>query len=366
MMGHSEEVMPSFDDPAVTPLDTADASFLRSMLRISEWIFSHIGADTEPVTMLEELCSSMCDLVGARQVTIRIVGEGAELGIPAALGSSSGPRPEEITLGPATEVAASHDVEIRSPAGDLIAVLVTTWFDDRVHPTRLERFVSERYAAMAFVVLDRKLSRRHQLQAIAREREVTAGEIHDDPIQTMTAVSLQLRRAKARLAPGEAQELVEQARILTDETIERLRQVMFSLYPETLPEDGLLAALDDYCQTYLDTEGLTAHLIGETGEEAALEVSALAFRLARVALVNVVAHARASTVTVSVETAANRLLVTVADDGRGFDTAALERSVVGHFGIPHARALARWAGGTFNVNSEPGRGSTVVIDLPRT
>lgn len=217
---------------------------------------------------------------------------------------------------------------------------------------------------MAFVVLERHLARRRQLQAVAKDREMTAGEIHDDPIQTMTAVSLRLQRVAKQFANGEASEQVEAARALTDEAIERLRHVMFSLYPETLVEDGLVTALEAYCETYVDPGGLITTIEGDTLAELPAEIGMLAFRLVRNAIANVVRHADASTLSVVVTASDHRLLITVTDDGAGFDVASLVHTTVGHFGIPHARTLAHWAGGSYLTASSPGDGTVVTIDLP--
>lgn len=204
-----------------------------------------------------------------------------------------------------------------------------------------------------------------QLSAIAAERDRIAGELHDDSIQAMTAVSLQLQRL-ARRELGEAElEILEKCRQLTDSAIGRLRHVLFVLHPSTLDDEGLVGTLETYFESYVadDHPTLDWSVTGDHGLSMPTGVAALAFRLARAAIGNALVHAEASRIDVAVSIDAHELVVSVRDDGVGFDPASI-RKRPGHLGIPHSQALAAAALGIQSVESAPGCGTAVTIRLP--
>jgi len=352
--------------------DDADPAVLRGMLGIGGILLAEIASETDSVSILQDLAGSLRDFLDAVEVRLVVSGEAAEFGAHwSVIADENGvrpPDPDELAnlVAGSTHHPARHHVDIESSLGEPLAVLSVAWSDHNgARPTELDRLIVSRFANMGFVILERYLARRRQLRAVARERQVIAGDLHDDPIQTMTAVSLRLQRLTNRFEPGDDRDQIETVRELADEAIERLRHVMYSVYPETLDEDGLVAALNGYCETYLDDVGPEWIIEDQLGDEPPEDIAMLAFRLVRNAVANVVDHASATTVTINVSSPTDRrLLITVTDDGIGFDTTATIHTPVGHFGNPHAHTLALWAGGTHTVTSSPGSGTRVVIDLP--
>lgn len=202
-----------------------------------------------------------------------------------------------------------------------------------------------------------------QLATIAAERERIAGELHDDSIQAMTAVSLHLQRLAARLE-GEADlALVGEIRAATDEAIDRLRHMLFVLHPATLEEDGLTVSLEVYLETYVEPLGIAWTLEGDQDPDIPIGVAALGFRLARESVSNAVRHAAPQRIGVTVVMVDGSLVLTVTDDGTGFDVGEARRRV-GHLGLDHSRALAEAALGSHQVTSEYAKGTVVVITLP--
>ncbi len=333
----------------------ATASFMRSMLGIDGRWLANLAGDGRPSETLRYLCDSARDLLGADDVAVRLY-EGA-IGLSGLVESGPGVLGREV-------VVPQLIADVGNPADGPLGQLEFWWADSERQPTPLDELVATRFATMALLVLERHMGKRRQLQAIAQERESTAGEIHDDPIQVMTAVSLQLQRTASRLADGEDRAAIQQARALNDDAIDRLRHVIFSLHPATLAEDGLTASIEAYCESYVEPEGLAWKVTGFSDDEVPLELGALAFRLCRNALVNVVEHAQASAVVIDVSSIDGLLQVEVRDDGIGFDLAQVRHTRVGHVGIPHAVTLARWAAGTYTTVSTPGQGTTVTVKLP--
>jgi len=336
--------------PLKAGFEEASAGFLRSMLGVGGRLLADIANDAPLSSTLRYLCEAARDLLGAHRVVV-CSGEGAERRVHASAG------------GPLEAASVDLVAEAAGPGGEPRAELEFTWPDADHRPSALEEVVATRFASMALIALERDAARSGQLRAVAREREELAGEIHDDPVQVMSAVSLQLQRLTLRLPPGAERELAARARALNDAAIDRLRHVMFSLFPATLEEDGLAGAIESYCEAYLEPQGLAWEVRGEIPRTLPLGVTALAFRLCRNALVNVVAHAHASSVVVDVSSEGG-VGVVVRDDGVGFDVAADSHGHPGHLGIQHAVALARWAGGSYRTSSVLGVGTTVAIHLP--
>lgn len=201
------------------------------------------------------------------------------------------------------------------------------------------------------------------LDTIAAERDRIAGELHDDSVQAMTAVSLHLQRLRSRADDPDVIELLERARDLTDGAIDRLRHMLFVLHPATLEPEGLRATFEAYLESWVEPLGLTWDVVGEVPGDLATGVAALAFRLGRDAIGNTVRHASADHVTVELGADGDRLVVEVRDDGCGFELEP-DRAVPGHLGLRHAAALARSARGRHQVTSEVGGGTVVRIELP--
>lgn len=140
--------------------------------------------------------------------------------------------------------------------------------------------------------------------------------------------------------------------------------LLVEIYPPGLHRAGLQAALGDLTAT-ADTSGIATTLSFPEGLELPRATEALLFRSAQEALRHSVAHAEASSVTVSVRAQADRALLDVADDGHGFDAAILaQRPAAGPFGLRLVRDLVEDAGGHFMLEMAPGTGTTVSVDVP--
>lgn len=204
-----------------------------------------------------------------------------------------------------------------------------------------------------------------QLEIVAVERERIAGELHDDSVQVMTAVSLQLQRLLARVDDESDRALIDQTRKMADDAIERLRHMLFVLHPSSLEDDGLFVTLEVYLETYVEVDGIKWTVTGEQNLDLPLGVSALAFRLAREAISNAIRHASPSHLAITIDEIDQYLIVAVQDDGSGFEVGG-RKLKAGHLGLIHGRALAEAALGTYNIVSAIDAGTTVTIRLPIT
>jgi PAS domain S-box-containing protein len=198
-----------------------------------------------------------------------------------------------------------------------------------------------------------------------QERRQVAGDIHDDAIQAMVAVSLQLQALGGRLRDPRSTELLSRLAATATESVGRLRQLVFELRPPLLDEVGLAAAIGQYASRGGELAGFVAQVTDESAGELPDELRVVAYRIVQEALANVRAHAKASRVAVRLEEVDGGLLVRVSDDGVGFLPGLVERRPAGHLGLISMREQATMAGGWSRIASAPGMGTTVEVWIPR-
>ncbi|MBE2320938.1 hypothetical protein DVA67_033585 [Solirubrobacter sp. CPCC 204708] len=198
------------------------------------------------------------------------------------------------------------------------------------------------------------------IEAQDRERRRIAADLHDGVVQDLAGVAFGLAplAADARRRGND-----EEARVV-DDAVDTLRQgvrdmrtLLVEIHPPRLESAGLEPVLDDLLSP-LRAQGVVTHL----SVEEPVRDEALVYRVAREALRNVSEHAQASTVTVAV----TPTRLTVTDDGRGFDASERAgRAEQGHVGLSLLDDLVAQAGGTLTVRSNPGKGTTVTLEMPR-
>jgi PAS domain S-box-containing protein len=198
-----------------------------------------------------------------------------------------------------------------------------------------------------------------------QERRQVAGDIHDDAIQAMVAVTLQLQALGGRLRDPRSTELLDRLAATATESVGRLRQLVFELRPPLLDEVGLAAAVDQYARRAGELAGFVVQVTDESAGELPDELRVVAYRIIQEALANVRAHARAHRVAVRLEEVEGGVLARISDDGIGFLPGLVERRPAGHLGLISMREQAAMAGGWARIASAPGMGTTVELWLPR-
>ena len=226
----------------------------------------------------------------------------------------------------------------------LIQLPLAWWLAKRVQKGQQER--------------ERLLNR--AIEASEVERRRIAQDLHDGVVQDLAAVSYSLSAA-AEGAPAPFDTQLREAAAETRHGIGQLRTLLVEIYPPELQRAGLAAALGDLlgaCQS----RGIETTL--EMEPELALEpdTEALFFRVAQEALRNVVKHAGATQVAVKVGVEDSRARLLVDDNGHGFDRE--QPSGDGHFGLRILADLVRDPSGTLEIESAPGKGSRVCVEVP--
>ena len=222
---------------------------------------------------------------------------------------------------------------------------------------------------------------REQLQARAldastEERRRIAGSLHDGIVQDVSASALLVAGAADQLrvegrsatpdpaADGLAEELDQASQALRD-SVGSLRSLLVEIYPADLERAGLSSALDDLAAR-VRSRGIEARISIPDGLELPPATAGLLFRTTQEVLLNVVKHAGARSVDVTVREVPAGLVLEITDDGIGFDLGtALSRPDSGHLGLSVLADLAAAAGATLAVRTAPGAGTSLRLEVPQ-
>ncbi|WP_020100001.1 ATP-binding protein [Mycobacterium sp. 360MFTsu5.1] len=220
-------------------------------------------------------------------------------------------------------------------------------------------------------VLVRRQERVQALQEVRRQlvseamqsderhnREVAEG-LHDGPLQTLLAARLQLDEVRER-TPGPELDAVYAA---LEDTATALRSTVTELHPQVLAQLGLTPAVRELLRQF-ESRGRIA-VRADLEEVGKPDSQQLLYRAARELLTNIGKHAQATTVSVRLGRIGNRVVLTVADDGVGFDPAVVSRYVAdGHIGLGSLLARFDAMGGSMLVDSAGGGGTRVTVTSP--
>lgn len=208
-----------------------------------------------------------------------------------------------------------------------------------------------------------QLIERAGVKAGEQERARLARELHDSVAQALYGISLGAKTARATLErdPAKTRASLEYTIKLAEGGVSEMKALLFSLRPDALEEGGLVAALTQHAHALEARHGLSVH--AELPEEPALtpDAQAAAYRIMQEALHNVVKHARARQVWLGAAQVGQQVILTVRDDGRGFDPQGQGQGTLGQRSM---RERAAGAGGTLKVQSSAGEGTTVTLTLP--
>ena len=207
---------------------------------------------------------------------------------------------------------------------------------------------------------------------VLRERQRMAHEIHDTLAQGFTSIVMNLEAAEGDVpsTSTHAQHHLDQARLMARESLTEARRLVWALRPEALESASLPEALQSLADRWSDRSGIAAS-VSTTGTPCPLpsEVEATLFRVAQEALNNARKYAEgASRVALTLSYMGDVVALDARDDGSGFDPAREAERVrdreSGGFGLRGMRERVEGAGGTLSVESAPGEGTTLTVELP--
>jgi len=249
-----------------------------------------------------------------------------------------------------------------TPFGLLAAMRRGAWRIDATDRARLAELAREAGAALQ----RQSLYARVEESAVAAERIKLAREIHDGLASDLAAIVALFKYHEQRRAqdPEDADTLFTQIRGMVEEVLQAARNILQTLRPHNVQYEGLIPAVlklvDDFGRTNLLETSTSIR-----GDDAALQPDEgeCVFQILRESLANIRKHAQARRVWVQLDLAHQPIVLTVRDDGRGFDVGQVSEdpSHGGSYGILGMRERATLLGGTLEVQSRPGDGAVVTF-----
>ncbi|MEU1040825.1 GAF domain-containing sensor histidine kinase [Streptomyces sp. NPDC005907] len=217
----------------------------------------------------------------------------------------------------------------------------------------------------AIALTNARLYERSRELTIAEERSRLAHELHDAVSQKLFSLRLTAQAAAALVDrdPSRAKGELQQVAALAAEAVDELRAAVVELRPAALDEDGLVATLRTQIQVLDRAQAarVTFESSGVRALPAAQEEALL--RVAQETLHNALRHSGAARVDVTLAKRGPGAVLTVADDGGGFEPHAI-RSAGRHLGLVSMRDRASGVGGTLTVESAPGKGTRIEMEVP--
>jgi PAS domain S-box-containing protein len=209
----------------------------------------------------------------------------------------------------------------------------------------------------------KQLDEESRALALVRERELIAMDLHDGLIQRLYALVLNLA-AREQVAQPEVRQAIREARVEVEQVIGETRDYVSTLGTRSFTPPNLEAGLRLLVDSLRINAGIEVSLDFDAAVEQLLtsELRGQLLFVAREAVSNVLRHAGASHVRVSLVRSDGKAVLSVEDDGRGFDASA--RQTERHRGLHNMIERARLIGGRLDVQSTPTRGTTVCLELP--
>ncbi len=202
------------------------------------------------------------------------------------------------------------------------------------------------------------------------ERKQLARELHDELGQALTAININLGTIKNLLPAScfqQIEERVVEAQTLTDQTLKQVREMSLNLRPPMLDDLGVVSTLRWYIKQYAQRVSIkTEFQASGLKQRLAPELETTLYRVAQEALTNVARHAQASEVRLRLERSAGKICAAIEDDGRGFiiDDVINHKMPAQGAGLFGIRERVIGLGGTFDIQSQPGQGTRLWIEIP--
>jgi signal transduction histidine kinase len=200
--------------------------------------------------------------------------------------------------------------------------------------------------------------------AVTEERNRLARDLHDSITQSLYSQMLYSEAASRRLTSGDVQEVSEHLSVLRQtahQALQDMRLLIYELRPQVLDEEGLIAAINARLEAVEGRSGQHTELNADGDLHLSPKVEATLYRIVQEALNNVLKHANAQKIIVSLTQIDGLVTLEVIDDGSGFDVASSQS--LGSFGLQGMRERVSQMGGTIEVYSKPSEGTRVKVEV---
>jgi signal transduction histidine kinase len=286
-----------------------------------------------------------------------------------------------VTVTPQDEAGSTPDLELRAwmarpykQYSTLLAVpllvkdavygAIVLYYHDPREFSEEEREMAVAFSDQAALAIENaRLRLQAEQMAVAAERSRLARDLHDAVTQTLFSTSL-IADVLPRLwdrDPAEARQRLSELRLLTRGALAEMRTLLLELRPATLTEVGLCELLRQLAEATISRARFQVDLTVEGQCQLPADVQIALYRIAQEALNNVARHAGASRADVCLRCQPGQVELRISDDGQGFDPANVTRE---HLGLGIMRERAEAIEATLRIDSQPGRGTHIVIIWP--
>ncbi len=227
--------------------------------------------------------------------------------------------------------------------------------------------LAETFAARASVAveLSQRVARdavRRVVQAQEAERSRLARELHDETGQALTSILLGLKPLEEALADHPARAALAELREQVVTALQDVRRLAVELRPAVLDDFGLVPALERLTDGFAEQPDVRVDFHSALGDQRlSSEVETTLYRVVQEALTNIVKHAHAHNVSVSIAQRGSAVAAVIEDDGAGFDQRVVREEGVGLLGM---RERLSFVDGRLEIESRPGAGTTIVAEVP--
>jgi len=250
---------------------------------------------------------------------------------------------------------------------------------------RAEEFILN--STMALKVLQGNIARFNEVYATAQkkeqlgiwivktmeaERRKIARELHDGPAQSLASMLIRLdliryivNNEELTVAHKKALKEITDIKSMGQESLDEIRRIMFDLKPSSMQEKDLTVALSEYFSDYEAKYDFNIDFSYKAEKRRyGLSLEVAIFRMVQEAITNIRKHSGVKKAKVTMEERNQHLILKISDEGRGFDMEKALEEKEESYGIIGMRERAELLGGKIRINSAPGAGTTVIIEVP--
>jgi two-component system sensor histidine kinase UhpB len=224
----------------------------------------------------------------------------------------------------------------------------------------VERLAQAFSKLLARIEAERRRAGRLQLRAQEEERKRVARDLHDEVNQALTAILLRLE-ALTQIAPPRLRDELAETKGLANQAMGELLQLARQLRPTALDDHGLLPAIEEQLRRFKAQHGINTRLTANGAlDDLGNDQQLVLYRVTQEALNNIARHSRAENVEVGISRQDGTVSLEVSDDGMGFELDSEDRGL----GLDGMAERARLVDGEFDIDTRPGRGTTLRLRVP--
>lgn len=230
--------------------------------------------------------------------------------------------------------------------------------------------ISSTFRDIRYIKEFEHLLRDKELEVQEQQSHLIVDELHDRIGQNLTVLNLNLTLLGNRVEQGKqpiTRQDIDTSLQLVEETMASIRNIMSEIRPPALDDYGLFIAIRNSAMQFAGRTGIKIFVEGKTIEPRLPRQYEIAlFRIYQEALINVVKHARATKVVINLFEKQSRINLSIQDNGKGFNSSKIQRNEIREGrGIPSMISRAKDMGAVFTIESEPGKGTQIKVELER-